>query len=61
MENSVDKVFEFNSNKYEVLRTGVRIDSVEKNAVKWKYFSCALLINVRKIIFLKTQLILSSN
>lgn len=47
MENNGDKIFEFNSNKYEVFRTDVKTDSVETNAVKWKYFACALLINVR--------------
>lgn len=53
MENNGDKVSEFNSNQYEVFRTDVKTKSyLETKSVKWKYFVCALFINVRHVFFL---------
>lgn len=47
MDNSGDKVHEFNSNQYEVFRIEAKpSECIETKSVKWKYFACALFINV---------------
>lgn len=53
MESNGDKVTEINSNQYEVFRTDVRTKSyLETKSVKWKFFVCALFINVRHSSYL---------
>lgn len=48
METNGDKISDCNSNQYEVFRTDVKTKSyLETKSVKWKYFVCALFINVR--------------